>query len=223
LRERLDLDAVEHAVDDVGIVSHQLPRDSAGRYIDDDQAAAAIGERTSEYDLSCGDQRLKMAQVRGAVLWSPILGIRCVVAYDNKERVVLPRLKSLRLLALATMAHKHEPQIPAGLDMLVARLSEVEVVLGKAVAPVLAAVRDTLIAAMAARDRGDVPAAIVHVGQAMERLAALADRLDPAEAALMRAIAGQFQTALARGDEAHAKRSAAVMFERSGAVERKPR
>jgi hypothetical protein len=119
------------------------------------------------------------------------------------------------------MAHKHEPEIPLALEMLVSRIGELEVVLGKQVGPVLAAVRSTLIDAMAARDRGDVPGAVSRIGEAMDRLSALADSLDPAEAMLMRALVRGFHAALARGDEAQAKASAAAMLERSGAVERK--
>jgi hypothetical protein len=121
------------------------------------------------------------------------------------------------------MAHKHEPEIPADLETAVTRLRELEVVLGKEIGPAIAAVRSTLIAAMAARDRGDVPGAIAQIGQGMDRLAGLADGLDPAEAMLMRALAQTFREALLRGDEAAAKQSTAVMFEKSGAVERKKR
>jgi hypothetical protein len=119
------------------------------------------------------------------------------------------------------MAHKHESEIPADLETVVTRLRELEVVLGKEVGPAIAEVHSTLIAAMAARDRGDVAGAIAQIGQGMDRLAALADRLDPAEATLMRALAQTFRQALLRGDEAAAKQSTAVMLEKSGAVERK--
>lgn len=105
--------------------------------------------------------------------------------------------------------------------MLVTRLGELEVVLGSAVGPELAAIRGTLVAALAARDRGDTPQAIVLIGTAMDRLSALADRLDPAEAVLMRALSATFRTALLRGDAAQVKQTTAVMFERSGAIERK--
>jgi hypothetical protein len=119
------------------------------------------------------------------------------------------------------MAHKHASEIPADLETVVTRLRELEVVLGKEVGPAIAEVQSTLIGAMAARDRGDVPGAIAQIGQGMDRLAALADRLDPAEATLMRGLAQTFRQALLRGDEAAAKQSTAVMFEKSGAVERK--
>jgi len=119
------------------------------------------------------------------------------------------------------MAHKHEPEMALPLESLVTSIGELEVVLGKHVAPTLAAVRSLLIEATAARERGDVPGAVVHIGHAMDHLSILADDLDPAEAILMRALAHSLRAALLRGDEARAKESAAVMFEKSGAVERK--
>jgi len=120
------------------------------------------------------------------------------------------------------MPDKHESEVPVALESVVAQLRELEVVLGPQIAPVLDAVRMMLISAMAARDRGDVPGAVVEIGKAMDRLAALADRLDPAEAVLMRALTSSFREALLRGDTAQAKHKAGVMFGRSGAVEKKP-
>ncbi len=119
------------------------------------------------------------------------------------------------------MAHNHEEQVPIALANLVARLDDLQLALGQQIAPVLASVREMLIAALAARDRGDVPGAIERIGNAMDRLTVLADQLDPAEAMLMRALAHNIRTALLRGDEAQAKHSAAVMLQKSGAVEGK--
>lgn len=119
------------------------------------------------------------------------------------------------------MAHKDEPEVPIALESVTTRLDELQAVLGPRVAPVLAAVRAALISAMAARDRGDRSGTVQQIGDAMDRLAALADQLDPDEAALMRSVAHNFRSALLRGDAAHAKQSAAIMFEKSGAVERK--
>ncbi len=118
------------------------------------------------------------------------------------------------------MTHKHEEAVPTAIESVVARLGDLETVLGPAVRPVVDAVRTGLIAAMAARDRGDMPAAIVQIGGAMDRLSALADDLDPAEATLMRALAQNFRAALLRGDAAQAKQDAATMLERSGAATR---
>ncbi len=119
------------------------------------------------------------------------------------------------------MAHKHEEEIPTALESLVTRLGDIEAVLGKDIAPVIAVVRTGLIAALAARDRGDVPGAVAQIGAAMDQLTAVADQLDPAEAMLMRALAQHFRAALARGNTAEARQSAAVMLQKSGAVERK--
>lgn len=119
------------------------------------------------------------------------------------------------------MAHKHAAEIPVDLETVVTRLGELEVVLGSDVGPVITEVRMMLISAMAARDRGDMPAALGDIGRGMDRLTALAERLDPAEAALMRGLAQTFRAALLRGDENTVKQSTAAMFERSGAVERK--
>jgi len=66
-------------------------------------------------------------------------------------------------------------------------------------------------------------AAIAHIGEAMDRLSALADGLDPGEATLMRALAQNFRAALLRGDAAQAKHSAATMLEKSGATTRQKR
>jgi hypothetical protein len=119
------------------------------------------------------------------------------------------------------MTHKHAPEIPLPLEALVTRLGDLASVLGSRGAPVLAAMRVNLIAAMAARDRGDPPAALEHIGRAMDELTGLADQLDPAEAVLMRALAQSFRSALLRGDAPRAKETAAVMLQKSGAVERK--
>ena len=70
---------------------------------------------------------------------------------------------------------------------------------------------------MAARDRGDPVATLRAIGAAMEQLAQLADRLDPQDAMLMRAVAERFRAALLRGDVPEAKQDLDVMFERSGA------
>ena len=60
------------------------------------------------------------------------------------------------------------------------------------------------------------------IGVAMEQLAQLADRLDPHDAMLMRAVADRFRVALLGGDLPEAKQDLDLMFERSGARYRKP-
>jgi hypothetical protein len=93
--------------------------------------------------------------------------------------------------------------------------------LGAAAEPAIAAVQARLGDAIAARDRGDPAGAMRAIGEAMEAIARLADRLDPAEGAMMRAVSEHFRTALFRGHVPDAKQGLDVMFERSGARERK--
>jgi len=120
------------------------------------------------------------------------------------------------------MEHKHDDAVPLALEAVVAQLGTLLQAFGPDTEPVAAAIRASLIAAMAARDRGDVAGAIDAIGGAMDRLIALTDRLDPGEALLMRAVAERVRSSLHRGDLAGAKHGSAVMFEKSGAVERKP-
>ncbi len=120
------------------------------------------------------------------------------------------------------MQHKHEDSVPLALEAVVTQLDALLQAFGPGTEPVAAAIRAGLIAAMAARDRGDLAGAIDAIGGAMDRLIGLADRLDPGEALLMRTIAERVRSSLQRGDLAGAKHGSAVMFEQSGAVERKP-
>jgi hypothetical protein len=115
----------------------------------------------------------------------------------------------------------HEAEIPLAIESVVTRLGELEIAFGAAVKPVIEAVRADLIEAMALRDRGDLRGALLRIGAAMDRLASVAGRLDAGEATLMRAAVQAFRAALGRASESEAKRGAAIMFERSGAVERK--
>jgi hypothetical protein len=119
------------------------------------------------------------------------------------------------------MGHDLEPS-PV-LEMLVTRLDELAVVVGPAAAPRLGAIRDGLTQALALQARGDVPAAMSAIAAAMHELADVAAALDPAEAGVMRAIAGQFGAAMARGETAEMERTSELMRERSGArrVEKK--
>ena len=99
-------------------------------------------------------------------------------------------------------------------------LGELEIVIGSTARPIVAGVRDGLIQAMAARDRGDPVEALRLIGTAMEQLATLADKLDANEAMLMRTISDRFHTALLRGNLPEAKQGMDVMFDRAGAKKR---
>jgi len=121
------------------------------------------------------------------------------------------------------MADEHRPSVPAALEDLIASLGELENLFGEAARPAIPIVQERLTEAMAARHRGDPVATMRAIAAAMEQLAHLADRLDPREAMLMRAVAERFQGALLRGDMPEAKQDLDVMFDRSGARYRKPR
>ena len=112
--------------------------------------------------------------------------------------------------------HSHLVDFPEALEALFARLGELKVVLGAAAAPGVDGVERQLREGLAARERGDVGTAIARIGQAMDLLAGLASHADPAEGAMMRAVAAQFKQALARGALGDARAQADVMRERSG-------
>ena len=121
--------------------------------------------------------------------------------------------------------HPHLIDFPEALEALFSRMGELKIVLGPAAAPDVDRVEQALRDGLAARERGDVGGAVERIGQAMDLLAGLATHADPAEGAMMRAVAAQFKQALARGALGDARETAEVMRARSGSVvhPRKPR
>jgi len=99
---------------------------------------------------------------------------------------------------------------------LAENLGELEVVIGPQARPVVAEVRAGLRDAMACRERGDLPGALAAIERAMERLAALATQLDPAEGAMMRGLAQHFSQALSAGLKGEAKVAVNVMKSKAG-------
>jgi hypothetical protein len=118
----------------------------------------------------------------------------------------------------------HDFDAPPALEMLLTRLDEMRTVLGPGAGARLGAVRADLERAIGLRAGGDAPAAAVAIRRAMAELAGLADAVDPAEGALMRAAVEVFGTALLRGAAGEMEQTAELMRERSGArkVEKKP-
>lgn len=110
---------------------------------------------------------------------------------------------------------------PETLEALIAGLGDLGPALGPQAGPGLAAVRTRLENALAARKAGDTPRAVGEITGAMQVLAQLAEQLDPQEAALMRAVAAQFEGSLKRGDAAHAAETVDTMRKRSGAVKKR--
>ena len=107
---------------------------------------------------------------------------------------------------------------PESLEALLGMMGDLAPVLGPRAAGGLAKVRAHLEQAVAARHLGERQGALRAITHAMRELSELAGLLDPEEAAMMRAIAGQFEAALRRGDPGDAARSVDVMRQRSGAA-----
>ncbi len=95
-------------------------------------------------------------------------------------------------------------------------LGELEVSIGPAARPIIAEVRTRLSEAVALQKKGDTPGAIDIIRGAMQRLAALASNLDPAEALLMRILSDQFSNALQIGDKHSAKNAINIMRHKAG-------
>jgi hypothetical protein len=121
---------------------------------------------------------------------------------------------------MADGRHDHSRLIafPEALEALFSRMGELKIVLGPAAAPGVDEVERLLREGLAARERGDAPAAVDRIGRAMDRLASLASHADPAEGAMMRAMADRFRQALLHGALGDAKETADVMRKRSGSV-----
>lgn len=116
--------------------------------------------------------------------------------------------------------HSHLIDFPEALEALFGRIGELKLVLGAAAAPGVDEVERLLREGLAAGERGDPVAAVARIAEAMDRLANLASTADPAEGALMRAMADRFRQALGRGAVGQAREAADVMRARSGSVVR---
>ena len=99
---------------------------------------------------------------------------------------------------------------------LAQNLGELEIVIGERARPAVAEVRAKLREVIVCRARGDMPAAIIAIRTAMERLAALGSVLDPQEGAMMRFIADRFTQALGAGEKGDAKTVVDVMRRKAG-------
>jgi hypothetical protein len=114
--------------------------------------------------------------------------------------------------------HSHLISFPEALEIFFTRMNELKLLLDPREAGNVGQVETLLRDALAARGRGDVPVAVARIGQAMDRLAALASTGDPGEGAMMRAMAEHFRQALVRGAMGDAKEAAETMRERSGST-----
>jgi hypothetical protein len=113
--------------------------------------------------------------------------------------------------------HSRLFRVPEPLEKLFAGLEELERVAGGEARAEAGRVRSLLQTALAAEARGEVVEAVGGIMQAMQAIAMLAARLDPAEAREMSRVAEQFGRALLRGDAGEARNAAQTMRSRSGA------
>jgi hypothetical protein len=102
------------------------------------------------------------------------------------------------------------------IERFVGGIDELKTVLGPDAAPVVDKVKHELIAAMAARDRGERDAAVAALARGMAALAGLGDALGGAEGAMMRAVTAAFIQGLARDDREQVERSLAVIQANAG-------
>ena len=95
-------------------------------------------------------------------------------------------------------------------------LKELEVIIGGEARAAVENVRDRLLQAVAARDRGDLHGAVDQIRAAMERLAALGGSLDIQEGLMMREISARFVAALGSGDRSAAKETLNIIRHKAG-------
>jgi hypothetical protein len=102
------------------------------------------------------------------------------------------------------------------LERLARGIEELKTVLGVAAAPRIDVVKQRLLEAMAARDRGDRTATLAAIAGAMAELANLGDALDADEGAMMRAVAAGFVGGMARDDREAVERHLGLIQSRAG-------
>ena len=92
--------------------------------------------------------------------------------------------------------HSHLVEFPEALEAFFTRVGELKLVLGGAAGPGVDRLEAVIQSALAARDRGDVPAAMLGIVSAMELLAELADRTPGVDGAQLRGMAAAFRQAI---------------------------
>jgi hypothetical protein len=102
------------------------------------------------------------------------------------------------------------------IERFVGGIDELKTVLGADAAPIIDKVKAELVAAMAARDRGDRDGAVLAIARGMAGLAALGDRFGGAEGAMMRAVTGALIEGLARDDREKVEHNLAIIQANAG-------
>jgi len=121
--------------------------------------------------------------------------------------------------------HSHLIEFPEALEAFFSRVGELQVMLGPGSADGVARLQALMQQGLAARERGDVPAATDLIVQAMDLLAELASAAPGLDGPMLRAMALRFRAALGRGHLGEAREAADVMREQSGSrlIPKKPR
>jgi hypothetical protein len=109
------------------------------------------------------------------------------------------------------------------IERFVGGIDELKTVLGSDAAPIIDTVKQELIAAMAARDRGDRDGAVVAIARGMAGLAGLGERFGGAEGAMMRAVTAALIEGLARDDREQVERNLAVIQSNAGTPKKSER
>jgi len=102
------------------------------------------------------------------------------------------------------------------IERFVGGIDELKTVLGPEAAPSVERAKHELVAAMAARDRGEGAEALTFLARAMGELAALGDRLGAAEGAMMRAVTAELVKGLAADDRDAVERNLALIQSQAG-------
>jgi hypothetical protein len=114
--------------------------------------------------------------------------------------------------------HSHLIDFPEALEAFFSRVGELRHALGPRAADQIPAIEALIAQGLAARERGDGPAALRHILAAMQRLADAAADAGTPEAAMLRAMAQRFRDAVGRADLSRAKDAAETMRVESGST-----
>jgi hypothetical protein len=118
----------------------------------------------------------------------------------------------------AVAEHSHRIDFPEALEAFFSRVGELKHALGPTGTARIGAIEAVIAEGLAARDRGDSATALSRIVDAMRMLAdAAADGRTP-EAAMLRAMAERFRSAVAHADVSQAKDAAEVMRVQSGST-----
>lgn len=214
----MDLDLREHPTDYVGVCVGDFSNvlDAVG--LDDDEASGTVGERPGQSQTTQPVLSTEVLEMGRPQARPQLLCIRSITADNNEQHAPPPVVGRGRAEPEETGAY---PSMDGderqwALERLASGMEELKTVLGPGAASRVEGVKLQLLAAMAARDRGDRTATLTAIARAMAGLADLGDGLDAAEGAMMRAVAAGFIRGMAREDREQVERHLDVIQSRAG-------